>query len=87
VIDAIATTAARTVKYLVQATSGSDYHSTEILVLHNGTTAYLTEYATIYSGASLATFDADVSGGNLRLLVTPVNAATTIKVVRTTVNV
>jgi hypothetical protein len=59
----------------------------ELLVIHDGTTAYATQYGEIYTGSSLATFDANISTGNLRLLVTPVNAATTIKVIRTVVNI
>ena len=38
------------------------------------------------TGSSLMTIDADVSGGNVRLLATPANAATTIKVVRTSID-
>ena len=69
----------RSAKYWVQATSGSTYQSTEILLIHDGTTVYKTEYATVYTGAVLATFDADINSGNLRLLCTPTNAVTTFK--------
>ena len=44
---------------------------------HNGTTVYMTEYATIFSNNSLATFDADISGGNIRLLIDPNQSAST----------
>ena len=47
----------------------------------------MVEYANVATGADLADFDADVSGGNVRLLVTPVNAATTFKVMKTLVGV
>jgi phage-related tail fiber protein len=81
VVSSLSAAAYRTVKYLVQATSGSDYQSSELLVIHNGASAFLTEYGTIESGSTLATFDVDLNGGNVRLLVTPVNAATTIKTI------
>ena len=85
IVDSIAIATARTVKYLVSITSGSAYHATEILVIHDGTTAYTNEYGIVSTGSLLASFDANVSSGNLNLLVTPVNAVTTIKVVRTVV--
>ena len=76
----------RTAKYLVQMSHASaGYHATEILVLHNGTTAYTTEYATIYSSASLGTVDAIVNGSNIELVVTPANTNTTVKTKRISV--
>jgi hypothetical protein len=82
-----ATASFRTVKATISITSGTAYQAVEILVMHDGTNAYFTTYADIRSGANLATFNADVSGGNLRLLTTPVNAVTTYKVVRHAVEV
>ena len=58
----------------------------EILCLakYPTTTAYHTTYAELYSGGVLATFDTDVSGGNLRLLVTPTSTnSTSIRYTRT----
>jgi hypothetical protein len=87
VVDSNSATLYRTAKYLVQITSGTAYHSTEIMIIHDGTTAYLSEFGIVTTGAVLATFDADISAGNLRLLVTPVNAATTIKVIKTLIDI
>jgi len=69
----------RSAKYLIQLKSGSSYQVEELLIIHDGTSAYITEYAVTRSGLNLSTFDADVSGGNLRLLVTPLNAVTIYK--------
>lgn len=79
VLATMSATTYRTAKFLIQVTSGSSYQTTEVAVIHDGTTAYLTEYGTIATGSSLATFDADISGGNLRLLTTPTNAVTVYK--------
>jgi hypothetical protein len=87
VVDTFALATFRSAKYQIQATSGSAYQMTEINLIHNGTTVFLTEYGTVLTGANLASFDSDVSGANIRLLVTPVNAVTTIRVVRTAINV
>ena len=86
VVDSFSSTTYRTAKYLIQATSGTSYHSCEALVIHDGTTASLVVYGDVKTGASLMTLDGDVSGGNVRLLATPANTATTIKVVRTSID-
>jgi hypothetical protein len=84
VLDSFATTAFRTAKYTVQIhdTGNNDYHASEILLIHDDTTVSMTEYAVIFTDASLASFNADISGGSVRLLVTPINTTNTIRVVR-----
>jgi hypothetical protein len=82
-IDEFDSTVYRTAKYTISITSGtSDYQSSEILVMHDGSSSYLTEYAVLRSGSNLGTFVADVSGGNVRLLFTPTVASSTIKLSR-----
>jgi hypothetical protein len=70
----------RTAKMFVQVTSGSNYHSQEILMVHDDSQVYMTEYAMVNTGAIGSTFDGDISGGNMRFLVTPTNAVTTYKI-------
>jgi hypothetical protein len=90
-VDSVSKTTFRTVKYLVQITNSTDstYHATEILVTHDGTTPSITEYATIFTGAAEeATFSADISGSNLRLLATPASTdSMTFKITRTGIKV
>jgi hypothetical protein len=81
VLDTNAITAIRAVKYQITVNSGAAYSYTEVRVLHDGTNVYMSETNTMNSGAALATFNADINAGNLRLLTTPVNAVTTYKVV------
>lgn len=87
VIDMNSSSIYRSVNYQVQVTSGSAYQSCTINIIQDGTTAYASEYGDVATGSILATFDADVSGGNLRLLTTPTNAATTFKVIKTLINI
>ena len=84
VFDSFATGDYRSVKYFVSASSNdSSWFATEIIVIHDGTNAYLTEYGTISTHDSeFITFDADVNGGNVRLLGTPSNSLTNVKTVR-----
>jgi hypothetical protein len=84
-IDSFSASTYRSAKYNVQITRGSEYQTMEISVIHDGSDSYGTEYATIKTGATLATFSTDVSGGNVRLLATPSSATSTVfKLFRTT---
>ena len=78
----------RSVKYQIQCSQGTDYHITEINLLHDGTTAYITEYGTIFDNAALGTFDATISGGNILLQMTPgSNTSMEVKVISSAVTV
>lgn len=76
----------RAARYIIAMTKGSDFHSTEVMLVHDGSTVTLTQYGTL-KDSTLATIDADISGSNVRLLVTPASAtSTTIKFDRTLVD-
>jgi hypothetical protein len=84
VIDVFPISTYRTAKYSVQLSSGSSYHSEEISIIHNGETPRIIEYGVIYSGgSSLGSFDVIINSGNVELLLTPVNASTTLKYKKT----
>lgn len=80
-------TAYRSISYNIQITSGASYHSCCINVIHNDSLAHIVEYGDIFTGVILASFNADISGGNVRLLTTPVNAVTTYKVIKTMIDI
>jgi len=87
-VASVSATVNRSATFQVQVTRGTQYHMTTINVIHDGTNAFLSEYGTIRTGESLATFDADISGGNLRLRVTPTSTASTVfKLSKTTIKV
>ena len=75
--SALATSTYRSVEYTIQATQGTNFHTTKIIALHDGTTAYHTEYGSIFNNVGVSTYNVDVSGGNIRLLATPTSASTT----------
>lgn len=68
----------KTAKYVVQCVSGSDLQAQELLLIHDGTNVYMTEYSQVLgsSNTPITTFDARISGSSLELLVSPVNAIT-----------
>jgi predicted nucleic acid-binding Zn-ribbon protein len=85
VIDSFDGTAYRTAKYIIQVANGSgEYETREALVLHNGTSACITEYAMLYTGAGLLG-DASVrmNGDTVELVYTANANGTSVKVIST----
>jgi hypothetical protein len=74
------------IKYQVTVVSGGNYHSADIAITTNGTTSYITVSNEMWTNASLTDWNTDISGANVRLLVTPTNAVTTYKTYYTGVN-
>jgi len=80
----------RSAKYQVSITDATEsrYALDEIYVTHNGTTAYISTTGVSSTGYSLATYSADISGSNLRILIVPVsNNSVTYKFVKTLIKV
>ena len=88
-VDTNAIATYRSVKYIVQATYGSEYQTSEIMLIHNGTTADITEYGIVHTGSNpIVTFATDISGGNIRLLATAAAGSTTnLVIVKTLINI
>lgn len=63
--------------YNIQITKNTEVHFTTLNLIHNGTSVFLTEYGTIISSNNLATFDSDISGGDVRILATPSSSENT----------
>lgn len=76
VVDSWAGATYRTCKYLVQIKQGTNYQASEILVVHDGTTTYMTEYAIVESNGNLAAFTCDYNGGTTARLKVVMGAAT-----------
>ena len=82
-IDTVSTTN-KAVVYEIECSRGTAVHLTTINLVHDGTSVYLSEFGTVKSGNSLATFDADISGSTIRLRATPTTSdSTTFNVNRT----
>ena len=64
-------TSFRSGKYQIQISRGNLYQTTEFLIVHDGTTTFNTEYGTIKNGPTLASLSSEVSGNNIKVLVTP----------------
>ena len=46
---------------------GTNYHSAEILLIHDGSGAFMTEYASVWNTSILGVLDAAVAGSNVNL--------------------
>ena len=78
-IDTFSASVFRSAQYQIQITQGSAYHVTTLNVLHDGTNVYLSEFGTIRTtNDSLATFDADINSGNVRVRATPSASTSTV---------
>lgn len=90
ILDTTATATYRSISYIIQViNSGLDYYQqSQVNVIWKSGTAYMTEYANLLTDSSLATYSVDISGGNVRLLVTPTGASggnpSTFKVLKST---
>jgi hypothetical protein len=74
--DSWSTSTYRTAKYTISMSKSTNYHCIEMIIIHDDTTAYMTQYNEIITGSSLATFSTDISGGLVRLRVTPATTGT-----------
>ena len=84
VLVSLSTDTYRSVNYQIQAEQGSNFNTTTINVIHNQSNVYLSEYGTINEPTGIATFNADITSGNLRLIgYASSTASTTYRVIYT----
>lgn len=88
-VDQFAIATYRSAEYTVSVKNNdaNGYQITKMLVVHDGTTSYITEYGTMFTNNSLGTFATDINTGNARLLFTPTPSNTTLKIARTVITV
>ena len=63
---------------MIQAAQGTLRHISKLLVVHDGTTAHATEFGAIQTSAKLFTTEVDISGGSVRILITPTGVTSTV---------
>ena len=88
VVDSFDGTSYRTGKYIIQVENAGEFETREALVVHDGTNAYITEYAIVYTGSGLLG-DATVqmNGSDVELVYTANSAGATVKVISTYIDV
>jgi hypothetical protein len=80
-IESFSASTYRSARIQVQITQGTSYQASDILIIHDGTTANLIEYGSIATGSYLGNFTADINSGNARLLISMgTSTSATVKV-------
>ena len=74
VVANLAVATYRSAKYHIQITNTSDstFQVSELMLVHNGSTATINEYGVVYSNSTLANIVTDVNSGNARVILTNV---------------
>ena len=83
VIDQFVAATYRSAEYLIQASNSTAYQVSKVLVVHDGTTAYATEYAIVNSAAQMLTLGVTKAVSNVQLWSVPVDATVVVKFTRT----
>ena len=82
-IDTLPIATYRSARFQIQITQSNDYQSTDLMTVHDGTTATNIEYGSIATNDMLASFSSTISGSNLLLTVSMASAGiATVKVAR-----
>lgn len=68
----------RSGKYQIQASQGSNYHACEVMLIHDSTNAYFSQFGDVYTNSSLFSLSVDTNSGNVRLRVTPASTSSTV---------
>jgi hypothetical protein len=86
-LDTYSSTTYRTAKYLIQIVDAALVHVEEIMLFHDSTNVYMTEYGVMSNTGELGDFDATLAANTITLKFTPNYTPTsmTVKVVRTTI--
>lgn len=89
-VDQFSPSLYRSAEYLVQITDSTtvpaSYQTTKLLLIHDGTNPYLTEYGTIYNNGSLGAFNAGILG-DVYIQFIPATANCVVKLSRTSITV
>lgn len=79
----------RSFEFFVQASHSSGYEALKIMVIHDGTNTYNTQYGLVRTGSSLcSSYTTTITGAGVKLLrlrATPTNTNTTFKVTETVI--
>jgi len=90
VIDQFSPSTFRTAKYIISASGDDGYQSVETLLIHDGTTAYITIYGSICSNvtADIIELSSNINGvsGNVSLYATGTSANLVVNLVSTYIN-
>lgn len=84
VIDNLVFATFRSAEYIISANNNTAnaYQISKILVIHDGSTSYVTEYGTMYTNTAVIAISAGANATHVLVNCTPVDTNTTIKFIR-----
>jgi len=84
ILDSMALATVRSAEYIISANNNTAnaYQISKILVIHDGATAYVTEYGTIYTNTAVVTISAGANATHMFVNCTPASTNTTVKFTR-----
>lgn len=84
VMDSVTLSSTRSAEYFISANNNTvnAYQVTKILVIHDGTDTYITEYGTMYTNTSVISISAGANATHMLVNCTPVSSNTTVKFTR-----
>lgn len=71
VISTFSTQQYRGGKFVIFGKNGNETHITEVLLTHNTSDVFFTEYSVLYSNVPLFSVSADIVSSNVRIILTP----------------
>jgi len=86
-VDSFTSSQYRTAKYIISVSASQAYQATEAMVVHDGNTAIVVTYATVYTGSLLMNFAANIVAGQVVLWGTGVNSYNEVKTQKTYIKV
>ena len=87
IIDAFPISEYRSAKYVVQVSFGNEHQSSEVLVIHDGTQSYLTEYGFVQTSGTLCYLETRIEGGLVKLVSIGLEDNLSYRVIRNTISV
>lgn len=67
--------------------NANSFQFTEILIVHDNTNTYMTEYGSVWSNGSIGDFSSEISANTVKLLFTPINNDVELKILRANIDV
>ena len=84
IVDQFPVNTYRSAKYTMRVNSDDGYQAVEVLLVHNGSSSYVTIYGSISSsGSDIITLSSNIGSGNVRLFASTASTNTTVKILGT----
>jgi hypothetical protein len=84
VIDSFSVNKYRSAKYTMRVNSDDGYQAVEVLLIHDGSTSFVTIYGSLStSGSDIIVLSSDINSGYVRMLATTVSTNTTVNLLGT----